>query len=89
MPERSENIPPSAAKISGVANRIVENKSDKVNNSLILSFGKFLQRSHKQNHHRLQNFDQIFGNVFGKRINENSAAQKIAKNIAAKKTPSG
>jgi hypothetical protein len=35
MPERSENIPPSAAKIKGVANLMVENIRANVKISLI------------------------------------------------------
>jgi hypothetical protein len=48
MPERSENIPPRAAKIKGVANRIAEKIKDKVKSSDIKLFLRvFLETSHE------------------------------------------
>src|SRR6188768_2198309 len=63
-PERSENIPPKAAKISGVAPRIAEkskmSKNEGVNNSLILFPRVSLQRGYKNNDDRLEDLDKVF-----------------------------
>src|SRR4051794_10034086 len=71
-PDRSENIPPSAARISGVARRPVDQINEIVNRSLMSSFLKVLQQSqflkglaeeslgrNKQNNGRLQNLDDV------------------------------
>ena len=44
-PERSENIPPSAARISGVETRIVDQINDMVKISLIASYSRSLEHS--------------------------------------------
>src|SRR5690349_8454928 len=85
-PDRSENSPPSAARISGVESRIVDHMSETVRSSA-MRFGranpaaKTGQRlaeqrftRDKQNDDRLQNLDDVLGDVLRERIHRNTAA---------------
>src|SRR5262245_60855076 len=85
-PERSENIPPRAARTNGVANRIVDQRRAMVKMSLIiLDFGALQQTKssdrateecfsrHKKNDDALQDLNNILRDVFGETVDVDTA----------------
>src|SRR6187455_1543069 len=90
-PERSENIPPSAASTSGVDNRIVENTSETVKRSamarpLLQSVPQAGQRpaehrfrGDEQDDRRLQNLHDVLGDVPGEGVDRDTAAREHGK----------
>src|SRR4030095_1383143 len=91
-PERSENMPPSAASTNGVANLIVDHTSAMVKMSLIdLNFRSLQQTESanrtteerfccdKQNDYSLQNLNNVFCDMFREPVNVNSAVLQNSK----------
>src|SRR5262245_27738158 len=90
-PDRSENMPPSAASTSGVDNRIVEKTSEIVKRSAMArrSLQSLPQagqgpaehrfRGDEENDRRLQNLDDVLGDVPGERVDRNPAAREHGK----------
>src|SRR5689334_1387984 len=87
-PDRSENSPPSAARMSGVERRIVEKIKAIVKRSAIGLLppkrvaeaedrrAKKCFRGDEQNNRRLQNLDDVFRDVLREGINRNAAARE-------------
>src|SRR6188508_577811 len=85
-PDRSENSPPSAARISGVERRTVDQISETVKSSAMRldrpqpaakpdqRFAEHRLARDEENDDRLQNLDDVLGDVLRKRIHGNAAA---------------
>src|ERR1041384_8149383 len=85
-PDRSEKSPPSAASTSGVASRIVEAMSESVKMSLMCLNSPRQSSSQspleetfsrdEQDDHALQHLHDVFGHVFGKAVDIDTAVDR-------------